>query len=111
MILFNYVCHRTDANNDDDELSYNLSLTSKRDKSDHTFSYSYTGIDRATKNYQNNSKNYYGYRDSINYIGNGTFDLDTKIVFGLENEFDKAKFQKIGLQIIWRVMKQYILSF
>jgi len=87
---------RTDVNNstDNDELSYNLSLTSKKDKFNHTFSYSYTGIDRATKNYLNNPKNYYGYRDSINYIGNYNFDLDTKIVFGLENEFDKAKFQK-----------------
>ena len=87
---------RTDVNNstDDDELSYNLSLKSKKNKFNHTFSYSYTGIDRATKNYLNNPKNYYGYRDSINYIGNYNFDLDTKIVFGLENEFDKAKFQK-----------------
>ncbi len=87
---------RTDANNstDDDELSYNLSLTSKKDKFNQTFSYSYTAIERATKSYLNNPKNYYGYRDSINYIGNYNFDLDTKIVFGLENEFDNAKFQK-----------------
>ena len=87
---------RTDANNstNDEELSYSLSFISKKDKSSHTFSYNYTGIDRATKNYLNNPKNYYGYRDSLNYVGNYNFDLDTKIVFGLENEFDKAKFQK-----------------
>ncbi len=87
---------RTDANNssDDDELSYNLSYKFKKDNFNHILTYNYTGIDRATKNYLNNSKNYYGYRDSVNYIGNYNFNLDTKIVFGLENEFDKAKFQK-----------------
>ena len=87
---------RTDANNstDDDEISYNISFSSKKNKSNHIISYNYTGIERATKNYLNDSKNYYGYRDSFNYIGNYNFDLDTKIVFGLENEFDRAKFQK-----------------
>ena len=87
---------RTDANNstDDDELSYNIKLISKKNKLNNTFSYNYTGIDRATKNYLNNSKNYYGYRDSLNYLGEYNFDLDTKLIFGLENEFDRAKFQK-----------------
>ena len=87
---------RTDANNstDDDELSYNIKFISKKNKLNNTFSYNYTGIDRATKNYLNNSKNYYGYRDSLNYLGEYNFDLDTKLIFGLENEFDRAKFQK-----------------
>ena len=87
---------RTDANNstDDDEISYNLIFISKKNKSNHTFSYNYTGIERATKNYLNNPKNYYGYRDSLNYLGEYNINLDTKIMYGLENEFDKAKFQK-----------------
>ena len=87
---------RTDSNNstDDDEISYNLMFISKKNKSNNTFSYNYTGIERATKNYLNNSKNYYGYRDSFNYLGEYNLNLDTKFVYGLENEFDKAKFQK-----------------
>ena len=87
---------RTDANNstDDDELSYNLAFTTKKNKSNHTLSYNYTGIERATKNFSNVSKNYYGYRDSLNYLGEYNLNLDTKIVFGLDNEFDRAKFQK-----------------
>ena len=87
---------RTDSNNstDDDEISYNLAYTTKHNKSNHTISYNYTGIERATKNFSNVSKNYYGYRDSLNYLGVYNFNLDNKVVFGLENEFDRAKFQK-----------------
>ena len=87
---------RTDANNstDDDEISYNLTFTSNKDRSNYSFSYNYTGIERATKNYLNKPKNYYGYRDSFNLIGDYNFNLDTKIIYGLENEFDRAKFQK-----------------
>ena len=47
-----------------------------------------------TKNYQNNPKNYYGYRDSINYIGNYNFDLDSSIVFGAETEFDTMNYKQ-----------------
>ena len=39
-------------------------------------------------------KNYYGYRDAINFMGEYNFNLDNKIVYGLDNEFDRAKFQK-----------------
>ena len=69
-------------------------LISKNDNSKNTFSYNYTGIERATKNYLNNSKNYYGYRDSFNFLGEYNLSLDTRFVYGLENEFDRAKFQK-----------------
>ena len=31
--------------------------------------YNYTKIERATKTYTNASKNYYGYRDAINFVG------------------------------------------
>ena len=46
---------RTDSNNstDDDEISYNLAFTTKHNKSNHTISYNYTGIERATKNFSN----------------------------------------------------------
>ena len=87
---------RTDKNNssDDNELSYSLKLISDFEKFKNTITYNYTNIERATKTYTNLSKNYYGYRDAINYIGEYNFNLDTKIIYGLDNEFDKAKFQK-----------------
>ena len=87
---------RTDDNNstDDTELSYSLKLSSDIGKLKNSILYNYTGINRATKTYTNTAKNYYGYRDSINFLGEYNFNLDNKILFGLENEFDKAKFQK-----------------
>ena len=87
---------RTDDNNstDDTELSYSLKLSSDIGKLKNSILYNYTGINRATKTYTNSAKNYYGYRDSINFLGEYNFNLDNKILFGLENEFDKAKFQK-----------------
>ena len=39
----------------------------------------------------NSKKNYYGYRDAINFVSQYNFDLDNRIIFGLDNEFDKAE--------------------
>jgi len=87
---------RTDSNNttDDTELSYNLSLNYENGKFKNSLVYNKTDIERATKTYTKASKNYFGYRDAINLIGEYNFNLDTKVVFGLDNEFDQAKFQK-----------------
>jgi vitamin B12 transporter len=87
---------RTDANNktDDTELSYNLGLNYANGKFKNSLIYNYTEIERATKSYTNASSNYYGYRDAINFIGEYNIDLDTRVVYGLDNEFDKAKFKK-----------------
>ena len=87
---------RTDDNNssDDKELTYSLKLISDHGKNKNTFSYNYTNIERATKTYTNAEKNYYGYRNSLNYLSEYNFSLDNKIIFGFDNEFDKAKFQK-----------------
>ena len=87
---------RTDANNstDDTELTYSLSLNYENGKFKNTLVYNKTDIERATKTYTKASKNYFGYRDAINLIGEYNFNLDSKVVFGLDNEFDQAKFQK-----------------
>ena len=86
---------RTDLNNstDDTELSYNLRLIHKDGKFKNTVVYNKTDIERATKSYTNASKNYFGYRDAINLVGEYNFNLDTKIVYGFDNEFDKANYQ------------------
>jgi len=86
---------RTDVNNstDDTELSYNLRLIHKDGKFKNTVVYNKTDIERATKSYTNASKNYFGYRDAINLVGEYNFNLDTKIVYGFDNEFDKANYQ------------------
>jgi len=81
-------------NTDDSELSYNLRLNHKKNKFKNSIIYNYTEIERATKTYTNNPKNYYGYRDAINLFGEYNFNLDNRIVYGFDNEFDRAKFQK-----------------
>ena len=35
---------------------------------------------------------YYGYRDTINLLSQYNFNLDNRIVYGFENEFDAANF-------------------
>ena len=82
------------TNTDDNELSYNLRLNYEKDKFKNTIIYNYTGIERATTTATKTMKNYYGYRDAINFMGEYNFNLDNKIVYGLDNEFDRAKFQK-----------------
>ena len=86
---------RTDLNNstDDTELSYNLRLIHKDGKFKNTVVYNKTDIERATKSYTNASKNYFGYRDAINLVGEYNFNFDTKIVYGFDNEFDKANYK------------------
>ena len=39
----------------------------------------------------NSKKNYYGYRDAINLVSEYNFDLNNRIIFGFDNEFDKAE--------------------
>jgi vitamin B12 transporter len=87
---------RTDINNktDDTEFSYNLRLNHTDDKFKNSLIYNYTEIERRTKSYTDTRKNYYGYRDAFNFIGEYNYNLDTKIVYGLDNEFDSAKFKK-----------------
>jgi vitamin B12 transporter len=56
-----------------------------------------------------NGGNFTGERDTINYLGEYNFNLDTKIVYGLDNEFEKANYKT------WAVTEkrendEYILS-
>ena len=39
-----------------------------------------------------NPEYYYGERKNVNYIGEYNFNLDKKIIFGLDNEFNRANF-------------------
>ena len=72
-----------------------------------TISYNNTYILRNTTG--NDKKNYYGYRDAINFISEYNFDLDNRIIFGLDNEFDKAELYNYYTQVhILKAMKQSI---
>ena len=82
---------RTDSNDvsDDQSTSYTGRLINTNGNFKNTISYNNTYILRNVTG--NDKKNYYGYRDAINFISEYNFDLDNRIIFGLDNEFDKAE--------------------
>jgi len=74
---------------DDQQASYTGRLIYNNGNLKNTISYNNT---YSLRNVTGNSpKNYYGYRDAINFLSVYNFDLDNKIIFGLDNEFDKAE--------------------
>ena len=78
---------------DDKEISYSVKLISDTSKIKNQFIFNKTYFKRIVGNNTATSKsNYYGYRDAINFNSEYNIDSDTRIVFGLENEFDAADF-------------------
>ena len=84
---------RTDSNDvtDDQSTSYTGRLIYGSGNLKNTISYNNTYILRKTTGYNLAKKNYYGYRDAINLLSEYNFDLDNRIIFGLDNEFDAAE--------------------
>jgi vitamin B12 transporter len=74
---------------DDQHTSYTGRLINTNGNFKNTISYNNTYVLRNVTG--NDKKNYYGYRDAINLISEYNFDLDNRIIFGLDNEFDKAE--------------------
>ncbi len=74
---------------DDQQAIYTGRIINKNRNFKNTLSYNYTYVLRNTTG--NDKKNYYGYRDAINFLSEYNFNLDSKIIFGFENEFDKAE--------------------
>ena len=92
---------RTDLNNstDNTELHYSLRFINEKDKFKNTVIYNKSYIERNTTGYladtgtgSDGYRTYYGYRDAINFLGEYNFNLDNRIVYGLDNEFDAAKY-------------------
>ena len=84
----------TDLNDrtSDKELSYVLRLINDNNYFNNTYTYNRYYTKRNVQDNKTTQKNYYGYRDSINYNGIYNFSLDNRIVFGLDNEFESADF-------------------
>ena len=74
---------------DDQQAIYTAKLINTRGNLKNTISYNNTYVLRNVTG--NSKKNYYGYRDAINFVLEYNFDLDNRIIFGLDNEFDKAE--------------------
>ena len=87
---------RTDTNDSTDnlEISNSLKLIHLNNKFKNTFSYNKLQIERATTSYTKSKTNYFGYRDAFNYLGEYNFNLDNKIIYGVDSEFDASRYPK-----------------
>ncbi len=74
---------------DDQQAIYTGRLINTVGSFKNTLSYNNTYVLRNVTG--NSEKNYYGYRDAINFVTEYNFDLDNRIIFGFDNEFDKAE--------------------
>ena len=83
----------TDNNDvtDDQQAIYTSRFIYRTGKFKNTFSYNNTYVLRNTTQYNSTKRNYYGYRDAFNFLSEYNFSLDNKIIFGFDNEFDKAE--------------------
>ena len=83
----------TDNNDvtDDQQAIYTSRFIYSTGKFKNTFSYNNTYVLRNTTQYNSTKRNYYGYRDAFNFLSEYNFSLDNKIIFGFDNEFDKAE--------------------
>ena len=75
------------------EGTYSFKILYDQDKFNNSFSYNKTYIERnTTETTEGNFQNYFGYRDAFNFTGTYNFDLDNRIVYGLDAEFDAARY-------------------
>ena len=86
---------RTDLNNSTDNLEFSnsLKLIHKNNNFKNSLSFNKLIIERYTTAYDLSKVNYFGYRDNINYTGEYNFNLDNKIVYGIDGEFDATRYQ------------------
>jgi vitamin B12 transporter len=84
----------TDINDrtNDREVSYVLKLLNESKNLKNSYIYNKYYIKRNVQDSAKTRSNYYGYRDSINYVGVYNFNLDNSIIFGLDNEIEAADF-------------------
>ena len=84
----------TDVNNRSDNIegTYTLKLKHDKNKFKNTLSYNKTYIERAVTDASHNYTNYFGFRDSLGLLGEYNFNLDNKMVYGVEAEYDEARY-------------------
>ena len=91
------------ATNDKDTSTSNLEgsasikLIHEKNKFKNTFSYNKLHIERHTTSNVSTKANYFGYRDAFNFLGEYNFNLDNRIVYGIESEFDAARYYQGSL--------------
>ena len=98
----------TDLNNRTENIegTYSLKLTHDKNKFKNTLSYNKTYVERAVTSATNTYTNYFGFRDAINLIGEYNFNLDNKLVYGAEAEFDAARYPSDYAPAAWGYEKR-----
>ena len=79
---------------DNTEASLVVKLINEQGKFKNTLSYNNLYIERKTTNKSKAKSNYFGYRDAINFVGEYNFNLDNKIVYGVDSEFDASRYAR-----------------
>ena len=69
---------------------YSLKLINSKNNYKNSFIYNKSLIDRTPTTYEGKQTNFFANRDMFNYLGEYNFNLDNKIVYGLDNEFIAA---------------------
>jgi vitamin B12 transporter len=84
-----------DDDNDTDnlEVSNSLKLIHEKNKFKNTLSYNKLAIERHNTS-EGKKQNYFGYRDAFNYVGEYNVNLDNKIIYGVDSEFDASRYNK-----------------
>ena len=88
----------TDVNDTTDNIegSYTMKLLHKKNKFKNSLIYNKLYIERIVTDNAKAKENYFGYRDAFNFLGEYNFDLDNKIVYGIDSEFDASRYPKSG---------------
>ena len=91
------------ATNDKDTSTKNLEgsgsikLIHEKNKFKNTLSYNKLHMERHTTSNVSTKANYFGYRDAFNFLGEYNFNLDNRIVYGIDSEFDAARYYQGSL--------------
>ena len=80
---------RDDTLNSSDNLEAQISLKfiNTKDKFKNTFGYYKSASSRMVTQYDTKQKTYEGFKNMINYLGEYNFNLDNKIIYGVDLEF------------------------
>ena len=73
------------------EGSYTLQLDHEKNNFRNSLIYNKLHIERDVTDASANKSNYFGYRDAFNFLGQYNFNLDNKIVYGIDSEFDAIR--------------------
>jgi vitamin B12 transporter len=76
----------------DNEGSYSLKFIQKKNQYNNELIYNKTYIERKTNEFANGKQNYFGYRDSLSWVGTYNFNLDNRIVYGSDFEIEAARY-------------------